>query len=244
MSTDNTSLVPVDMSQLPSVQVGSDEVFDEMSQGGDFLGRLQLYSKGTAINKGLIGVGRWGIPENAEQIIDLGDKIDIIPFARRPKALDMSDKEAIITNYDATSDEFKRIQSRSSEQNSGCMFGVSFLILERSSGRFLEFFCGTKSTRSEAKKIFPFLALTQPDIAARGLTGVEPHGPLPCTLDIRLVERKSFSWHVPVVSKCSSPFTSVPAIERIAAEMTRFCNPSDEGTEKVDEKSAENQRAR
>lgn len=243
MTTQNNALVTLDMSQLPSTQLASDEMFDDMAKGGEFLGRLQLYSKGTAVNKGLIPVGMWGIPETGDSIINLGNSIDVLPLARRPKAIDMSDKEAIISCYDPTAEEFKRIQAKSTEQNSGCMYGVSFLVFERSLGRFLEFFCGTKSTRSEAKKVFPFLALTAADIAARGLTGVEPHGPLPCTLKIKLVEKKSFSWHVPVVSKCGTPFTNLPPIERVAAEMVRFLTPPDAGTEKVDE-SAKSQRAR
>ena len=32
------------------------------------------------------------------------------------------------------------------------MYGLSFLVYERSTGRFLEFFCGSKSTRSERAK--------------------------------------------------------------------------------------------
>ena len=91
--------------------------------------------------------------------------------------------------------------------------------------------------------MFPFLALTAADIAARGLTGVEPHGPLPCTLKIKLVERKSFSWHVPVVTACGNPFSNLPPIERIIAEMNKFLAPPDAGTEKADD-SAKNQRAR
>ena len=56
MST-STDLVPVDMTQLPSTQVGSDETFNELAKSGDFLGRLQLFTKGKAIDKGLIRPG-------------------------------------------------------------------------------------------------------------------------------------------------------------------------------------------
>lgn len=241
--SDNTNLVPVDLNQLPSTQVGTDEMFDDMAKGGDFLGRLQLYSKGAAVSKGQIGPGRWGIPESAESITDLGPSIDVLPLARRPKALDMSDKEAIVANYDPTSEEFQRIQAASGEKDSGCMYGVSFLLYERSSGRFLEYFCGTKSTRVEAKKLFPYLPLTEADISARGLTGVESHGPLPCTLNNRFIEKR-YSYHVPVVARCSTPFTSLPAIDRIAAEIEKFINPSDDGVEKVSGGEAAKRRAR
>ena len=83
----------------------------------------------------------------------------------------------------------------------------SFLVFERGTGRFLEFFCGSKSTRSEAKKLYPFLPLTTADIARQqaagnDVDGLEPHGPLPLTLKSRLVEKGTYSWHVPVVVKC------------------------------------------
>jgi len=242
MST-STDLVPVDMSQLPSTQVGSDETFNELAKSGDFLGRLQLFTKGKAIDKGLIRPGRYGIPESGDDIVDLGDTIDIIPFARRPKAVDMSDKEAIIVCYDHESPEFKRIAAKSLEKDSHCMYGPSFLVFERSSGRLLEFFCGSKSTRGEAKKIYPYLPLTEADIAARELSDVEPHGPLPLTLNSRLVEKGTYSWHVPVVVKCSTPFANLPLMAVIVREVEKFVTIKDDGVEKVSEEQA-NRRAR
>ena len=123
------------------------------------------------------------------------------------------------------------------------MYGPSFLVFERSSGRLLEFFCGSKSTRGEAKKIYPFLPLTEADIAARELSGVEPHGPLPLTLKSRLVEKGTYSWHVPVVVKCSTPFTNLPSMAAIVREIEKFVTIKDDGVEKVSEEET-NRRAR
>jgi hypothetical protein len=223
------------LNQLPSTQVGSD---DELAKGADFLGRLQLFTKGKAIDKGHIRPGHYGIPEAADEITDLGDNIDVLVLARRPKALDMTDKDAIIVSYNNESPEFKRIAAQSMEKESNCMYGPSFLVFERSSGRFLEFFCGSKSTRSEAKKIYPFLPLTEADIKARKLADVPPHGPLPMTLKSKLVEQKTYSWHVPVVVKCSTPFRNLPTRERIVAEITKFVTPKEDGVERVEEPEA------
>jgi len=231
--SNETALVPA-FENLPSTQLGSDDGFDNLAKGGDFLGRLQLYSKGSAINKELIAPGHWGIPEGDDQITDLGKTVDLIPLARRPKAIDLSDTDAIITNYDMESKEFDRIAASSMEQNSGCMYGTSFLVFERTTCRFLEYFCGTKSTRSESKKIFPYLTMTAEDLTKRGLNG-EPHGPLPFRMNVKLVEKKKWSWHAPVVVKCSTPFSNLPTREVVIREMERFLNPSDSGTEKVQE---------
>ena len=120
------------------------------------------------------------------------------------------------------------------------MYGPSFLVIEESSRRFLEFFCGSKSSRSEAKRIFPFLTLTPGAIdamAARGddVTGLVPHGPLPVLLKSKLVEKGSYSWHVPVALKCDEPFTYVPKLDRIQAEIQKFLTVKDDGVERVAE---------
>jgi len=236
--TPETALVVVNLDQLPSVQIGTDEDFAEIAKSSDFLGRLQLYTKGKAVNRGLVRPGHYGIPEG-EEVIDLGDSIDLLVLARRPKALDMSDTDAVIAVYDVKSAEFQRIQVQAGEKESHCMYGPSFLVYEKSTGRFLEFFCGTKSNRAEAKRIFSFLPLTQAAIdamAERGdVTGLQAHGPISMTLKSKLVEKGSYSWHVPVTTKCGQPFTKLPKPEAIVREIQKFLTIKTDGVEKVQE---------
>jgi len=236
------ALVPVNFNQLPSTQLGTDEQFAELAKGGDFVGRMQLYTKGKAVNKSLIPPGHYGIPESDEEVIDLGTAVDILPLARRPKAIDMTDLDALIISYDPESAEFKRIATKSTEAESHCQYGPSFLMYERATGRFLEFFCGTKTNRIEAKKIYPFLPVTDGDIqrlvdAKKDVAGLEAHGPIPLTLRVKLAENRKGSWHAPVVVKCSTPFTKLPALEVFVKEITRFLTIKDNGVEKVVETS-------
>ncbi len=247
----STALVNVDLTQLPSTQLGTDEEFEKMSRNTKFLGRLQLFTKGTAINEGLIPPGQYGIPESDKKIVNLGKQIDVLPLARRLKALDMSDKETgVIENFDPNSDQFKDIAARSMEQDSGCMCGTSFLVFERGSGRFLEFFCGTKSTQSTAGDIAAYMALSQADIDRKKANGadtskMEPHGPLPCTFKVRLAKNKrGHSWHVPEVLDCSTPFQNLPPIEVIKEEMTKFLSRKNNGPEVVTEPEGKKARAR
>ena len=170
--------------------------------------------------KGLIPSGHYGIPECDEEIIDLGTSVDMLPLARRPKAIDMTDMEALVISYDMESAEFKRIAAQSAETDSHCQYGPSFLVYERSNGRFLEFFCGNKSSRIEAKKLFPFLPLTQADIDAKAAAGndvgdLKPHGPIPVTLKTKVAENRKGTWHVPVVVMCAAPFARLPSGEVI-----------------------------
>jgi len=244
----STELATLDLSQLPSTQLGSDESFVDLSKGGDYLKCIKLYSKGKDIDKGKIPPGRWGIPESEDEIIDLGDSIDVLPLARRPKALDMSDKTAVVVSYDEKSAVFKDIQARSAEKESSCLHGISFLVLERSTGRFSEVFFGNKSSRPEAKKIFPYLPVSQSDIdrkeaAGNDMSGAVPRGPLPVTLKIRLAESRGFSWHCPMVVKCSAPIKT-PATAVIVREINKFLTIKSGGVEKVQEPEGRKARAR
>ena len=234
----NTAMMPVNLEQLPSTQIGTDDQFAELAKGGDYIGRLQLYTKSKANMKGLIPSGHYGTPEGDDEITDLGPAVNIIPLARRPKAIDMTDMEALVISYDMESEEFKRIAAKSTEADSHCQYGPSFLVYERSTGRFLEFFCGNKSSRIEAKKLFPFLPLTQTDIDAKAAAGndvssLQPHGPIPVTLKTKVAENRKGTWHVPVVVMCSSPFTRLPSGDVIVREINKFLTIKDNGVEKV-----------
>jgi hypothetical protein len=236
--SNNTAMVPVNLDQLPSTQIGTDDQFAELAKGGDYIGRMQLFTKSKANMKGLIPSGHYGIPESDEEIIDLGPTVDLLPLARRPKAIDMTDMEALVISYDMESEEFKRIAAKSAESDSHCQYGPSFLVFERSTKRFLEFFCGNKSSRIEAKKLFPFLPLSQADIDAKAENGnavgdLKPHGPIPVTLKTKVAENRKGTWHVPVVVMCASPFTTLPSDDIIRREITKFLTVKDNGVEKV-----------
>ena len=242
MSDESKELVSTNyVENLPSTQIGTDEDFDAIAKSSDFLQRLQLFTKGKAVNRKLVGPGNYGIPISDDEVTDLSDEIDILPLARRPKAIDLKDTENIVAVYDVNDPEFKRIQSQSSKKESGCMYGPSFLVFERSTGLFLEFFCGTKSARAEAKRIFPYLPLSQAMIDANPKLPecTEPHNALPVTLKSRLVEKGTYSWHVPVAVKCSTPFLTLPPAEKIVAEITKFLNAKREGAAVVQDGASE-----
>lgn len=228
-------LVPFKVN-LPAVSNQQMEDFNEVAKSSEFLSRIQLITKGKYVDQGKIPPGRWGVPQaGGEEIEDLGAAIDIIPFAVRPKSLDVSDREAIISSYDIKSDEFQRIKA--APKNTGCMWGPSFLVLERSTGKLYELFFGNKSGRQEASKLRSFL----PTEANEGM-------PSTASISIRYKQAKDYGWHVPVVKKCSEPFDPdnvKVSPEDIQKEIEKFLNP-DEGVEKVSEEEQEvqNKRAR
>ena len=70
-----------------------------------------------------------------------------------------------------------------------------------------------------------FLPLSQEDIDRKKAAGadvsqMEVHGPLPCTMKVRLIKSKrGYSWHVPEIQANSVPFTNLLAVSVIANEM-------------------------
>ena len=70
MST-NTAMIPVDLDQLPSTQIGTDDQFADLAKGGDYLSRIKLYTRARG-HEGLIQDGHYGIPVSDEEVIDLG----------------------------------------------------------------------------------------------------------------------------------------------------------------------------
>ena len=129
--SEHMNLVPVNGEQLPATQIGSDAQFADLAHSR-FPWPL------AALHQGKAGEQEEGRPRQLrhpcsdDEATDLGDTIHIIPLARRPKAIDMTDSEAIIVNYDPGSAEFKRIAEKSMEKESHCMYGPSFLVYEDS----------------------------------------------------------------------------------------------------------------
>ena len=217
-------LVPFKIN-LPVVTDDQLATLDEVAKGSDFLPRIQLITKGKYVDTGKIGAGHWGIPlPGGDEIEDLGEKIDIIPFSYRPKALDVSDREAIVSVYDVADPEFQRIKN--APKNTGCMWGPSFLVMERSTGKLYELFFGNKSGRVEASKLRAFLPSTENEGQPRA-----------ASMGIRYKKTPDFGYHVPVITKCSEPFdpANVKVTEaQISQEIEKFLNP-EKGVEKVEE---------
>lgn len=146
----------------------------------------------------------------------------------------MSDTNQILVSHDPKSDLYADIRARSSEQDSGCQYGVEFLVAVRSTGKLYGFFFGTKTLRRGLQTMYGYMPLSEDDIKRRG-TKEEPHGPLPLTLGSKNVRAKSFSWFAPVFQDCSTPFTKsqLPTQEKLLEEITKFRNPDKKETEVV-----------
>lgn len=241
-----TGLIPVLPTEVSTEFAASTEAYEDLTKGG-FLPTLRLYSKSKEVQKNLIPAGHWGFPAG-DKVVAIGESVDLIPFARRPKAVDYSDKEAIITVYDPGSEEYARIREASGLKDSDCMVGISFLVYERSTAQFMEYYAVSKSAKIEAKNLFPFLPLSQGTIDAREAAGedvsdLEAHPAFPATMRSSLVEGK-FVYHKPVVEKCSTPFAKIPSVDKIVSEIQKFVNPPRPEVESAEDEKTSGKKSR
>ncbi len=182
-----------------------------MSKGGNFLGRIQLYSKGSAINHGLVSPGEYGIPE--------GDERKSPAWARASTCSPSPDESRPSTcrtwKISASSMTRPTLSSTGSRKSLVRrqwlhVWGL-ILVFERSQRRFLELFFGTVTARSEVGKMYPFL----PQV----VDGV-PQPPRVVTLTSRVIEKGNYSWHGSNIAECSTPIAGLPDIETITVRST------------------------
>lgn len=217
----NNELVPKDITGGALTQHSFDDV---VSSASTFLPRLQLYgSKTDACAEGKIGIGHWGLAGD-DTIVDLGEDIDVVIVSWRPKALNISDRDNIITEYNPKSDLYQKVKELSTVKDSGCMYGPEFLLWIPSQNTFATYFANSKTARREAKKVEPLIGKA-------------------ATFKVKFIDPPTsrFKWHGPVVVPCSTPL-DVPSIENIQAEIDKFQNPPKSDVEIADDDGSDRER--
>ena len=199
----------------------SDDDFAASAKSGDYLPRLQLMTASSKPCKsGDFPINHFALIDG-QTLKDLGQSVDVVVCAWRPKALDMG--EQIIAIYDPKADadgnptgEFLRIQEKASEKDSGCMYGHEYLVWLASEKAFALFFMGSASMRRES-----------PNLKARMLKAA--------TIVPQHIETKSYDWWSPEVKACSTPQEPLPSQEAMDEEMEKFNNPVETEVERVED---------
>ena len=221
------ALVPFDINALPDTTEQINALAEVIKPPPKYLPRLAL----TAFTSDLVKAqkcqaGLWVIPQGDDCHV-IGASIDVLPLAVRSKAVDMSVKGNVITNYDPTSDEFQRIQKMPKR----AYHGQSYLVIERTTGRLLELYFGNASGRVICDKMKPFLK-----------RGDRPASP--ATVSVKLCPgREGNSFYAPEIVKCSEPLQIELDMATIAKEYEKFVNPKD-GEVEVEAAAATGGRAR
>jgi hypothetical protein len=202
------------------------EAVAKLTRAGGYLRRLSL-SQGSSnvVKEGKIGPGRYMITISADQVQDLGDNIDLAVLSYRYKALDTSG-ETPVANYDISSKTFQDIDRRAGVKDSGCMSGLEFLVIERSTGGLYSYFASSASAKVIAEEMIPS----------------EDCCPV-VNLTSRFKKQGKNSYHVPVLEKSSADFTNRPDDDTIQKAVAAFQKGDDNESGEV-EAAAKPTRAR
>ena len=207
---------------LPKVESAvvpfDDEAFDKSTKTGDWLPRLQLMTSASEVCKsGEFPINHFALVRDQTNK-DLGDSATILVIAWRPKAIEMG--EEIISIYDPKDPEFERIQTKSGEKDSRCMYGPEFLVYNPEAESFATFFMGSKSMRREAPALRNLL---------QKAAVLKPHK----------IANAKYTWYSAKVEPCTTLF-DLPDSDEIEEQYNKFINPPKKTVERVteDEKSA------
>jgi len=218
--------MPEENAMIPADVAGglskySEDVFKETTKSGDYLPRLQLLTAASdKCKEGAFPINHYAFIRD-QNFDDLGEAVDVLVVTWRPKALEIGDEVLSVFNPDHS--EFKRIQEKSGEQDSGCMYGPEYLMYVPARKEFATFFCGSKSARREAPNI-------------QNLLGK------PGTLKSKKIETKRYTWFAPTITACSTPFEA-PDIENLKKAVEKFNSPPEISAE-VAEPAAEGEEER
>lgn len=195
--------------QALAPQIASDkEDFDKVAAGKEFIPSVRLFSgKSEAVTTGLIPPSHWGVYRGKDKIEDLGQEIDCVPFAYRPKAMLIQNGTVSLTVYDQGSPDFTRLREMSlADGNSGAMFGPEFLMWVPKIKEFVVLHFAGKTARNTARALFPKMNTL-------------------VTMYSSVVKNSKYTWLAPQVKTCDVPITAVPNPKELVSMIEFFKNP-------------------
>lgn len=202
------------LAQTTNIQKYSDEEWAVIAKAA-FFPRLQLLTdKSKKVTKREFPVNHYA-SISGQDYTDLGESVDCVAFAWRPKALDVSDQSTPISVFDIKDPEFQRIYQQTSVPNSGCMCGAEFLVWLPQLKEFVTFYMGSKSGCVESPNVKKRIGQSM-------------------TLKSKYIETKKFNWYTATATVCTSTF-ELPPVEQLQEALDKFNNPPIKVVETVTE---------
>lgn len=223
---------------LPSSSTNDN--YYKKASGPSYIGRVQLYSKGKAVDLQQIPARHWGIPTTSNKIIDLGAEPDFLILARRPKAMSFEHTDfPVVQSFDPESELFQSIETRANEggEDNAATVGISFLIYERNSKRVLEYYASSKSALMACDTLFAFL----PD-GEKTLDQLDA-----VTFGSQVIEGRKYTYVAPTFAECSTPITGIDptmAVEQIQKFLEAKDTDMSKASEEVSDEEAAAARSR
>jgi hypothetical protein len=179
-----------------------------------YLPRIQIMgSSSNIVKEGKFPIGDVALisGQNHES---LGKSVNVLICGIRYKA--MCFEPEVVSVYDTKDPMFAEFRDRAdANSQSGCMYGVEFLLFLTDTGRFATFFCGNVSLRREAalvKSIYDSQMQKQDWIHA--------------VLSSEFVKnKKGQSWHTGKIAQSQTVPVMYPQVDKLQSEVSKFDNP-------------------
>lgn len=194
------------MAEMGVGKYSDDASFDDVATKSGFLPRLSLMnSTSDQVKQDKMKQGYYGLVKSSEDCLDLTKEVNCIPFAWRPKALNMKDKKKVIAAYNPKSALFEQIASMSQTSGSNCMYGPEYLIYIPHIRTWATFHMASKTARRVAGEVKERLE------KGEGMT-----------LKATFIKQDANSWWGPVVTTCSAPLEWPTDIEDVKTQIRKF----------------------
>jgi hypothetical protein len=217
--------------EAPNLQ-GSDLALFTGS-GIRFMPRLQLCTnRCDVVAKKKIAEDHFALIDGKD-VTDLDKQVDMAVLCYRPKALHIDQDSGDVTAcYDPKvavgpdgktkqpTGLFKEIADKSEEKDSGCMFGLEFLVWIPKTRQYATFYFGSKTMRNETEAMLGFLAKA-------------------ATATSQVIETKRYTYTSTKIKACATIF-QFPSIAEMNEEIRKFKNPPASTKEKADQAEADN----
>lgn len=195
-----------------------DQTVASVLAAGDYLPYITITTgQSELVKEGKVEMGVVAVVVN-QNPISLGKEPVMVVLAERTKAMRFGDN--VLSYYNPTSPEFKKVMEDSNIPNSQAMAGMEFLVWIPSvggpNGMFAGLFCASKSLKKEAATIRGF---------------VDP--PTQMVLKVYLAKNNKGSWHTASAAKSTAPIGNAPQPEELKKQLERFCNPVESTVEKA-----------
>lgn len=212
MSTDLAAL----KDQLKLETTSNADDLSSVISSGDYLPYISIMgSSSKPVKQGKISQGHLALRVGKDDIVDLGQAIDMLVIDARTKAVDLRNEERPISFFDRNSEGFKRLvefDNNFGEGMSGVLWGLEFLVLLPSIQ------LATSTDPTFATFFFSNPTLRRADVSKpmNALIGSLAY------IKTKFIETKKFSWHGLETPMQSNNPVSLPDISVLLEAKRKF----------------------
>jgi len=197
----------------------------DLTRSAKFTPPLRVYGGESKVVKlGQFPLNHLGIYKSKDIIEDLGEQVEAVVIARRPRASILtSDKP--ISFFKPGNPNYEHVKTRALSKEKNYLVGLEFLFWLPATGQFVTFFCGNATLRNEAAKINSQMGRH-------------------VIIKTKIISNTQNVWCGIETLACSEPDENLPAEQLFLETLDEFKNPLDSEVQMTDQTQNQQQQAR